>query len=89
MVSSVYHKPAEQFITPKVGPAPIDEIGDDGNVDLDEESEEEYDEEGEDGDEDIFEESEGEGEENNNGAKKQQQSKEEENEVNFLFCGVC
>ena len=74
MVSSVYHKPAEEFITPKVGPAPIDEIGDDGNVDLDEESGEEYDEEDEDEeDEDIFEEEE------------EQQPKEEEKEVNFLF----
>ena len=76
MVSSVYHKPAEEFITPKVGPAPIDEIGDDGNVDLDEESEEEY--EDEDGDEDIFEEEE-----------EEEQPKEEENEVNFLFWSVC
>ena len=77
MVSSVYHKPAEEFITPKVGPAPIDEIGDDGNVDLDEESEEE-DEESEEEDEDIFEEEE-----------EEEQPKEEENEVNFLFWGVC
>lgn len=80
MVSSVYHKPAEEFITPKVGPAPIDEIGDDGNVDLDEESGEEYEDEEEEGDEDIFEEEEEEEEE---------QPKEEENEVNFLFWGVC
>jgi vesicle coat complex subunit len=58
LVSSVYHKPGESFITPKVGPAPIDEIGDDGNVDLDEE-EEEYEEESEEEEEsDIFEEGE-------------------------------
>lgn len=81
MVSSVYHKPAEEFIKPKVGPAPIDEIGDDGNVDLDEESEEEYDEEEgegeeeEESDEDIF-------------AEEPKENKEEK-EVNFLFWSVC
>ena len=44
LVSSVYHKPAESFITPSVGPKPI------------EESEEESEESEE--DEDIFEEEE-------------------------------
>lgn len=52
-ISAVYHKPAETFITPKVGPAPIEETGDDGNVDLEEEEDEESDfEESE--DDDIF-----------------------------------
>lgn len=55
LVSSVYHKPAESFITPSVGPKPIEETGDEGNVEL-EESEEESEESEE--DEDIFEEEE-------------------------------
>ena len=50
LVSSVYHKPAETFITPKVGPKPIDEAGEEENVDLEGE---EYSEETGD-DEDIF-----------------------------------
>lgn len=37
-VSAVYHKPAETFITPKIGPTPIDDGGDEGNVDIDEDS---------------------------------------------------
>ena len=36
-MSSVYHKPAETFITPKVGPKPIDETGEEENVDLERE----------------------------------------------------
>lgn len=75
MVSSVYHRPAEQFIKPRVGPAPIDEIGDDGNLDLDEESEE-YEEYEEESEGDIFEEN-------------PQESQEEEKEVNFIFFCVC
>lgn len=55
LVSSVYHKPAESFITPSVGPKPIEETGDEGNVEL-EESEENSEESEE--DEDIFEEEE-------------------------------
>lgn len=51
LVSSVYHKPAETFITPSVGPKPIDETGEEENVDLEGE---EYSEET--GDEDIFDE---------------------------------
>lgn len=54
LVSSVYHKTGESFITPHVGPAPIDETGEEGSVDL-EEDEEEEEEESDDGD--IFEES--------------------------------
>lgn len=54
LVSSVYHKTGASFITPHVGPAPIDETGEEGSVDLDEE-EEEY-SESDDGD--IFEEEE-------------------------------
>ena len=54
LVSSVYHKAGASFITPHVGPAPIDETGEEGSVDLDEE-EEEY-SESDDGD--IFEEEE-------------------------------
>ena len=50
LVSSVYHKPAETFITPKVGPKPIDETREEENVDLEGE---EYSEETGD-DEDIF-----------------------------------
>ena len=50
LVSSVYHKPAETFITPKVGPKPIDETGEEENMDLEGE---EYSEETGD-DEDIF-----------------------------------
>lgn len=49
-MSSVYHKPAETFITPKVGPKPIDETSEEENVDLEGE---EYSEETGD-DEDIF-----------------------------------
>ena len=54
LVSSVYHKTGESFITPHVGPAPIDEMGEEGSVDLDEEDEEYT--ESDDGD--IFEEEE-------------------------------
>ena len=53
LVSSVYHKTGESFITPHVGPAPIDETGEEGSVDLEEESEE-YEESEE--DDDIFDE---------------------------------
>ena len=53
LVSSVYHKPAESFITPSVGPKPIEETGDEGNVEESEENSEESEE-----DEDIFEEEE-------------------------------
>ena len=49
----MYHKTGESFITPHVGPAPIDETGEEGSVDLDEESEE-YEESEE--DDDIFDE---------------------------------
>lgn len=52
-MSSVYHKPGDSFITPSVGPKPIEETGDEGNVEL-----EESDEESEEEDEDIFEEEE-------------------------------
>ena len=69
LVSSVYHKTGASFITPHVGPAPIDETGEEGSVDLDEE-EEEY-SESDDGD--IFEEEE---------APKEEVPKEE---PNFLF----
>ena len=44
-VSSIYHKPSETFITPAVGPKPIDEVGED-TMDLDEEDDDEYDDEG-------------------------------------------
>lgn len=70
LVSSVYHKTGASFITPHVGPAPIDETGEEGSVDLDEE-EEEY-SESDDGD--IFEEEEKE--------PKEEVPKEE---PNFLF----
>lgn len=70
LVSSVYHKTGASFITPHVGPAPIDETGEEGSVDLDEE-EEEY-SESDDGD--IFEEEEEE--------PKEEVPKEE---PNFLF----
>ena len=52
-VSAVYHKPAETFITPKIGPSPIEEMGDDGNVNLDDD---EYDDDFEESEEseDIF-----------------------------------
>lgn len=70
LVSSVYHKAGASFITPHVGPAPIDETGEEGSVDLDEE-EEEY-SESDDGD--IFEEEEE--------APKEEVPKEE---PNFLF----
>lgn len=54
-VSSVYHRPAESFITPKVGPKPIDDVGEEAAVDLEEsEEEEDY------SDSDIFAEEEGE-----------------------------
>ena len=43
-VSAVYHKPAETFITPSIGPAPIEEMGDDGNVDLEEDDESDFEE---------------------------------------------
>ena len=56
MVSSVYHKPGESFITPSVGPKPIEETGDEGNVELEESEEEESEESEEEGD--IFEEEE-------------------------------
>lgn len=69
LVSSVYHKTGASFITPHVGPAPIDETGEEGSVDLDEE-EEEY-SESDDGD--IFEEEE---------EPKEEVPKEE---PNFLF----
>ena len=69
LVSSVYHKTGASFITPHVGPAPIDETGEEGSVDLDEE-EEEY-SESDDGD--IFEEEE---------EPKEEAPKEE---PNFLF----
>ena len=69
LVSSVYHKAGASFITPHVGPAPIDETGEEGSVDLDEE-EEEY-SESDDGD--IFEEEE---------EPKEEVPKEE---PNFLF----
>ena len=49
----MYHKTGESFITPHVGPAPIDETGEEGSVDLEEESEE-YEESEE--DDDIFDE---------------------------------
>lgn len=55
-MSSVYHKPADSFITPSVGPKPIEETGDEGNVELEESDEESEEEEEE--DEDIFEEEE-------------------------------
>ena len=55
-VSSVYHRPAESFITPKVGPKPIDDVGEEAAVDLEESEEEEEEEE----DSDIFAEEEGE-----------------------------
>ena len=70
LVSSVYHKTGASFITPHVGPAPIDETGEEGSVDLDEE-EEEY-SESDDGD--IFDEEEEE--------PKEEVPKEE---PNFLF----
>lgn len=70
LVSSVYHKTGASFITPHVGPAPIDETGEEGSVDLDEE-EEEY-SESDDGD--IFDEEEE--------APKEEVPKEE---PNFLF----
>ena len=70
LVSSVYHKTGASFITPHVGPAPINETGEEGSVDLDEE-EEEY-SESDDGD--IFEEEEE--------APKEEVPKEE---PNFLF----
>lgn len=74
LVSSVYHKTGASFITPHVGPAPIDETGEEGSVDLDEE-EEEY-SESDDGD--IFEEEE---------EPKEEVPKEEvpKEEPNFLF----
>ena len=53
-VSAVYHKPAETFITPKIGPKPIEETGDDDHVDLDEEYDDEESDEGESDDSDIF-----------------------------------
>lgn len=55
LVSSVYHKTGESFITPHVGPAPIDETGEEGSVDLEEDEEEEEYSESDNGD--IFEES--------------------------------
>ena len=70
LVSSVYHKAGASFIMPHVGPAPIDETGEEGSVDLDEE-EEEY-SESDDGD--IFDEEEKE--------PKEEVPKEE---PNFLF----
>ena len=69
LVSSVYHKAGASFITPHVGPAPIDETGEEGSVDLDEE-EEEY-SESDDGD--IFEEEE------------EAPKEEPKEEPNFLF----
>lgn len=58
LVSSVYHKPAESFITPSVGPKPIEETGDEGNVELEESEEESEESEESEEDEDIFEEEE-------------------------------
>lgn len=60
LVSSVYHKTGESFITPHVGPAPIDETGEEGSVDLEES--EEYEESD---DDDIFDEGGEEGKEPN------------------------
>ena len=76
-VSSIYHKPSETFITPAVGPKPIDEVGDD-TVDLEGDEDDEYDDEdgegeGDDDDLDIFAEEQG-------GV-----SGGEEEEPNFLF----
>ena len=78
-VSSIYHKPGDTFITPTVGPKPIDEIGDDGvglgDDDDDDDDDDDYEEEVED-DEDIF------AEDAVGGVSG---GEEEEEEPNFLF----